>query len=49
MNFKRKNKTNRSLRKKNDINSDYAVPKTARMISKDRKNNKDIKTAMEAN
>ena len=39
MNFKRKNKTNRSLQKKNDIKGTYFVPKVVRTESKNKKHN----------
>ena len=34
MNFKRKNKINRSLEKKNDVKGTYDVPKVVRKLSK---------------
>ena len=45
MNFKRKNKTNRSLRKKTD-GADYGTPKVIQTLIKDRKTNKEIKEAL---
>jgi hypothetical protein len=35
MNFKRKNKTNRSLVKKNNVKGTFGVPKIVRMLVKD--------------
>jgi hypothetical protein len=47
MNFKRKNKTNRSLEKKNSIRSSYYIPKDVRRILSDTKNNQDIHSQLD--
>jgi len=45
MNFKRKNKTNRSLNKKT-AGLDYGTPKIIKRVLRDRKNDNDIKGAL---
>ena len=49
MNFKRKNKTNRSLDKKLSAHSKYAVPRVVRQEILNNKNDRDIKEQMVLN